>query len=183
MPVYFHLWELQSPEAVIIHLLLKQWQDSSERSRGRRGFKEHRKRLKGRVAELEKKLHDSRNGVNRVTAELEKSEPEINRLMKRVQELQLQNEKLQCAHNEICVRQSGWWYTHIEIDWVKYHARSTIHARCIARALMHGHSSTSTITVYAITHQSMNMHCTTLCSSLWEKGPKCITPKNKKKAL
>ena len=106
MPVYFHLWELQSPEAVIIYLLLRQWRDSSE-SRERRVFKEHSERLKGRVAELEKKLHDCRNKVNRVTGELEKSEPEINRLMKQVQELQLQNEKLQSAHNEVCVRQSA----------------------------------------------------------------------------
>ena len=64
-------------------------------------------KLKGRVAELEKKLYDSRIEVNRVTTELEESEPEINRLMKQAQELQLQNEKLQSAHNEICVRQSA----------------------------------------------------------------------------
>ena len=106
MPVYFHSWQLQNLEAVIIHLLLKQWRDSSERRRERRAFKEHSERLKGRVAELEKKLYDSRNEVNRVTAELEESKPEINRLMKQVQELQLHNEKLQSAHNEVCVRQS-----------------------------------------------------------------------------
>ena len=105
LPVYFYS-QLQSPEAVIIHLLLKQWRDSSERRRERRVFEEHSERLKGRVAELEKKLHDSRNEVNRVTTELEESEPEINRLMKQVQELQLQNEKLQSAHNEVCFRQS-----------------------------------------------------------------------------
>ena len=104
MPVYFHLWELQ---AVTIHLLLKQWRDSSERSRERWAFKEHSERLKGCVAELEKKLYDSRNEVNRVTTELGESEPEINRLMKQVQELQLQNKKLQSAHNEVCVRQSA----------------------------------------------------------------------------
>ena len=103
--VYFYS-QLQSPEAVIIHLLLKQWRDSSERRRERRVFEEHSERLKGRVAELEKKLYNSRNEVNRVTAELGESEPEINRLMKQVQELQLQNEKLQSAHNEVCVRQS-----------------------------------------------------------------------------
>ena len=106
LPVYFYSWQLQSPEAVIIHLLLKQWWDSSERRRERRAFEEHSERLKGRVAELEKKLYDSRNEVNRVTAELGESEPEINRLMKQVQELQLQNEKLQSAHNEVCVRLS-----------------------------------------------------------------------------
>ena len=104
LPVYFYSWQLQSHEAVIIHLLLKQWRDSSERSRERRAFEEHSERLKARVAELEKKLYDSQ--VNRVTAELEESEPGINRLMKQVQELQLQNEKLQSVHNEVCVRLS-----------------------------------------------------------------------------
>ena len=103
LPVYFYSWQLQSPEAVIIHLLLKQWRDSSERRRDRRAFEEHSERLKARVAELEKKLYESRNEVNRVTTELEESEPEINRLMKQVQELQLQNEKLQSAHKEVCV--------------------------------------------------------------------------------
>ena len=88
---------------MIIHLLLKQWRDSSERRRDRRAFAEHGERLKARVAELEKKLYESRNDVNRVMAELEESEPEINRLMKQVQDLQLQNEKLQSSHNEVCV--------------------------------------------------------------------------------
>ena len=103
LPVYFYSWQLKSLEAVIIHLLLKQWRDSSERRRDRWTFAEHSERLKGRVAELEKKLYESRNKINRVTAELEESESEIDRLMKQVQELQLQNEKLQCAHNEVCV--------------------------------------------------------------------------------
>jgi len=122
MAIYFYSWELQSPEAVIIYLLLKQWRDDSERRRERRAFEEHSERLKGRVAELEKKLHDSRNEVNRVTTELEESEPEINRLMKQVQELQLQNEKLQSAHNEVCVRLSIRVADQIltEIDCVKY---------------------------------------------------------------
>ena len=53
------------------------------------------------VAELEKKLYSRRNEVNRG-----ESEPEINRLMKQVQELQLQYEKLQSVHNEVCVRRS-----------------------------------------------------------------------------
>ena len=101
LPIYFYSWQLKSPEAVIIYLLLKQWRDSSERRRDRRASEEHSERLKARVAELEKKLYESRNDVNRVTAELEESEPEINRLMKQVQELQ--NEKLLCARNEVCV--------------------------------------------------------------------------------
>ena len=125
MPVYFYSWELQSPEAVIIYLLLRQWRDSSERRRERRAFKEHSERLKARMAELEKKLYSRRYEVKR--GELE---PEDNRLMKQVQELQLQNEKLQSAHNEVCVRLSvcacSRWYTHIEIKylaWAKIHAR------------------------------------------------------------
>ena len=119
LPVYFYSWQLQNLEAVIIHLLLSYfvlWRDGSEMRRDRQAFKEHIARLKNRVAELEKnrdpnlkehsERHDSRNEVNRVTAELEESEPEINRRMKQVQELQLQNEKLQIAHNEVCVRLS-----------------------------------------------------------------------------
>ena len=115
MPVYFYSWELQSPEAVIIYLLLRQWRNSSERRRERRAFEEHSERLKARVAELEKKLYTRRYEVNRG-----ESEPEINRLMKQVQELQLQNE-LQSAHNEVCVRRSvrvADAYTHIEIKYL-----------------------------------------------------------------
>ena len=52
LPVYFYSWQLQSPEAVIIHLLLKQWRDSSERRRERRAFEVNNERLRDRVAEL-----------------------------------------------------------------------------------------------------------------------------------
>ena len=54
--------------------------------RDRRAFEEHIERLKSRVAELE-----------------EKGEPdqEINKLMKKLQDLKLQNERLQKAHDEV----------------------------------------------------------------------------------
>ena len=91
LPVYFYSWQLQSPEAVIIHLLLNYfilWRDGSEMRRDRRAFEEHIARLKSRVAELE-----------------EKGEPdqEINKLLKKLQDLRLQNERLQKAHDEVCV--------------------------------------------------------------------------------
>ena len=79
MLVYFYSWQLQSPEAVIICLLLKQWRDNSERRRERRAFEEHSERLRG----------------HRVTAELGESKPEINRLTTQIQDLTLQNDKLQ----------------------------------------------------------------------------------------
>ena len=45
LPVYFYSWRLQSPEAVIIHLLLHYyilWQDSSEKGReNRQAFEEY----------------------------------------------------------------------------------------------------------------------------------------------
>ena len=89
LPVYFYSWQLKSPEAVIIHLLLNYfilWRDGSEMRRDRRAFEEHIERLKSRVAELE-----------------EKGEPnqEINKLMKKLQDLKLQNERLQKAHDEV----------------------------------------------------------------------------------
>ena len=95
MHVYFYSWELQSPEAVVVCLLLKQWRDNSERRRDRRAFEENNERLRGRVADMEKKLYESRNEVHRVTAEMEESKPEINRLTTQVQDLTLQNDKLQ----------------------------------------------------------------------------------------
>ena len=105
LPVYFYS-QLQSPEAVIICLLLKQWRDSSERRRERRAFEEHSERLRGRVAELERKLYESRNEVHdhRVTANVEESEPEINRLTTQVQDLPLQYEtESKSTHNKVCV--------------------------------------------------------------------------------
>ena len=96
MLVYFYSSsQLQSPEAVIICLLLKQWRDNSERRQDRRAFQENNEWLRGRVAEMERKLYESRNEVHRVTAELGESEPEINRLTTQVQDLTLQNDKLQ----------------------------------------------------------------------------------------
>ena len=80
---------------MVICLLLKQWRDNSERRQDRRAFEVNNERLRGRVAELERKLYESRNEVHRVTAELGESEPEINRLTTQVQDLTLQNDKLQ----------------------------------------------------------------------------------------
>ena len=60
LPVYFYSWQLQSLEAVIIHLLLHYFillRDGSERREGRPAFQEYIERLKSRVAELEKKLY------------------------------------------------------------------------------------------------------------------------------
>ena len=103
LPVYFYS-QLQSPEAVIICLLLKQWRDSSERRRERRAFEEHSERLRGRVAELERKLYESRNEVHRVAANVEESEPEVNRLTTQVQDLPLQYEtESKSTHNKVCV--------------------------------------------------------------------------------
>ena len=91
---------------MIIHLLLKQWRDSSERSRERRAFEVNNERLRGRVAEMERKLCESRDEVHRlrVTANVEGSEPEINRLTTQVQDLTLQYEtESKSAHNKVCV--------------------------------------------------------------------------------
>ena len=107
MLVYFYS-QLQSPEAVIICLLLKQWRDNSEKRQDRRAFEENNERLRGRVAELERKLYESRNEVHRITAEMEESKPEINRLTTQVQDLRLQNDKLQYAHLEVSVLITGF---------------------------------------------------------------------------
>ena len=91
LPVYFYSWQLRSPEAVIIHLLLNYfilWRDGSEMRRDRQAFEERIERLKSRVAELEK-------------MRAREPEPEINRLTKQVQDLKLENERLQHALNEV----------------------------------------------------------------------------------
>ena len=95
LPIYFYSWQLRSPEAVIIHLLLHYfilWRDGSEMRRDRRAFEEYIERLKGRVAELEK-------------IRAREFDPHINRLTKQVQDLKLENERLQRARDEVeCIR-------------------------------------------------------------------------------
>ena len=101
LPVYFYSWQLQSLEAVIIHLLLHYFillRDGSEWREDKEAFEEYIERLKSRVAELERKLYESRTEVHQMKAELEERrepDPEINRLMK------LENEKLQRTHDEV----------------------------------------------------------------------------------
>ena len=107
LPVYFYSWQLQSPEAVIIHLLLNYFillRDGSEMREGRLGFEEYIERLKSRVAELEKKLYESRTEVHQLKVELEERrepDPEMMRLMKQVQILIRENEKLLCARDQV----------------------------------------------------------------------------------
>ena len=95
LAVYFYSWQLRSLEAVIIHLLLHYfilWRDGSEMRRDRRAFEEYIERLKGRVAELEK-------------IRAREFDPHINRLTKQVQDLKLENERLQRARDEVeCIR-------------------------------------------------------------------------------
>ena len=94
---------------MIIHLLLHYFvllRDGSERREGRQAFEEYIERLKSRVAELEKKLYESRTEVHQLKVELEEKrepDPEMMRLMKQVQALKLENEKLLCAHDEVSV--------------------------------------------------------------------------------
>ena len=102
MSVYFYSWRLQSPEAVIIHLFLNYfilWRDGSKRREDRLAFEEYIERLKSRVAELEKKLYESRTEVHQIKAELEErreSDPEINKLMKLETD-----ENLKGTHDEV----------------------------------------------------------------------------------
>ena len=109
LPVYFYSWQLQSLEAVIIHLLLHYFillRDGSEWREDKEVFEEYIERLKSRVAELEKKLYESRTEVHQMKAELEERrepDPEMMRLMKQVQVLKRENEKLLCAHDEVSV--------------------------------------------------------------------------------
>ena len=109
LPVYFYSWQLQSPEAVIIHLLLNYFillRDGSEMREDRLAFEEYIERLKSRVAELEKKLYESRTEVHQLKVELEERrepDPEMMRLMKQVQALKLENEKLLCVRDEVSV--------------------------------------------------------------------------------
>ena len=102
----------RAPRQLYIHLLLHYfilWQDSSEKRReDRQAFEEYIERLKIRVAELEKKLYESRTEVCQMKAELDKMraqkpDPEINRLMKQVQNFRLEKEKMQRAHDEVGV--------------------------------------------------------------------------------
>lgn len=91
MPVYFYSRQLQSPEAVITHLLLHYfilWRDCSELRRDRQVFEERIKQLKGRVGKLE---------------EVRGPNPEMGRLTKQVQDLEMKNDMLQSAHDEVSV--------------------------------------------------------------------------------
>ena len=104
LPVYFYSWELQSPEAVIIHHYYILLRDGSEMREDRQTFGEYIGRLKSRVAELEKKLYESQTEVHQMKAELEeRREPdqEMMRLTKQVQVLTRKNEKLLCGHDEV----------------------------------------------------------------------------------
>ena len=101
----------RAPRQLYIHLLLHYfilWQDSSEKRReDRQAFEEYIERLKIRVAELEEKLYESRTEACQMKAELDKMraqkpDPEINRLMKQVQNFRLE-EKMQRAHDEVGV--------------------------------------------------------------------------------
>ena len=74
LPVYFYSWQLQSLEAMIIHLLLHY---GNEMRRDRRAFEEQIERLKSCVAELEK-------------MRAREPEPDINRLTKQFQDLKLE---------------------------------------------------------------------------------------------
>ena len=109
LQVYFYSWQLQSPEAVIIHLLLHYfilWQEVSERREVKEAFEEYIEQLKSRVAEPEKSLYESRTEVHRMKAELEERrepDPEIMRPMEQVQALRLEHGKSQCAHDEVSV--------------------------------------------------------------------------------
>ena len=69
-------------------------------------FEEHIERLKSRVAELEKKLYESRTEVHQMNAEVEERrepDPEIMRSMKQVQAWRPEHRKLLCAHDEVIV--------------------------------------------------------------------------------
>ena len=109
LPVYFYSWQLQSLEAVIIYLLLNYFilwrdRDGSERREDRQALEEYIERLKTRVAELEKKLDASQSEIHKTKAELKEPDPEpffINRLTKQVQDLKMENKKLQSAHDEV----------------------------------------------------------------------------------
>ena len=106
LPVYFYSWQLQSLEAVIIHLLLHHfilWRDGSKRREVKEAFEEYIEQLKSRVAELEKSLYESRTEVHRMKAELEERRGLDPRLAKQVQALKLAHGNLLRAHDEVSV--------------------------------------------------------------------------------
>ena len=103
LPVYFYSWQLQSPEAVIIHLLLHYfilWRDGSKR---KEAFEVYIEQLKSRVAELEKSLYESRAEVHRMKAELEERREPDPEIMKQVQAWRPKHGKLLWAHDEVSV--------------------------------------------------------------------------------
>ena len=71
--------------------------------RERQAFEEYIERLKTRVADLEKKLDASQSEIHKTKAELRETDPEINRLTKQIQDMKLENERLQNAHDEVSV--------------------------------------------------------------------------------
>ena len=110
LPVYFYSWQLQSPEAVIIYLLLNYfilWRDGSKRREDRLAFEEHTERLKIRVAEMEKKVvrESNRGSPNEGGAGgKERARPRDYEALEASPRLETGADgKLLCAHDEVSV--------------------------------------------------------------------------------
>lgn len=97
LPVYFYSWQLQSPQAVIVYLLLRCFilrRDYTELRRDRLAFEEHIERLKSRIGELEEEVANGETVGPR-------NERELGQLARQVEALTAKNENLQHAHDEV----------------------------------------------------------------------------------
>ena len=96
LPVYFHSWQLQSPESIMVFLLLSYFvlkRECTGLKRDRQSFEDHIESLKTRVGELEQDLTTvSATAANKPVHSVGK-----------LKELQDRNTKLQKAQDEVSV--------------------------------------------------------------------------------
>ena len=98
LPTYFYTWQLQSPESVIVFLLLHWFlgkRDYGELLNSRRDYESHIERLKERVAQLEEELEPSLSGGSHSASEQEET------LRRRVEELETENRRLTADRDRV----------------------------------------------------------------------------------
>lgn len=96
LPVYFYSWQVKSPEAIMIYLLLHCFilkRDGNELRQDKKDFEKHIERLKNRLGELEERCAENGSADG--------SAVEASRLATRIDELTRENVKLQQSRDEV----------------------------------------------------------------------------------
>ena len=110
LPLYFYSWELKSPIAVLVNLLLHCFvyqRDILELREGRRAFEDHIQGLKEKIASYETELKEMklRNGLRPCTATGQEKicyhGDEVERLQNEMAALRDENLRLQSSYDEV----------------------------------------------------------------------------------